>query len=112
MGRDSPGSAGSVRCSFCGKPENEVARMVLGPEIRICDECADLLKRVPWHRTSLLAVAAHAGVDTTGYAIFFSRCQRYDWSHLGGEGLSGSLTVSSIVGGSTLGREMTRRFRR
>ena len=31
-----------LRCSFCGKPENEVHRMVQGHTARICDECVRL----------------------------------------------------------------------
>ena len=29
----------SLRCSFCGKAENQVHRMIQGPGVRICDEC-------------------------------------------------------------------------
>ena len=31
-----------VRCSFCGKKENQVKRLVAGPGVFICDECIDL----------------------------------------------------------------------
>jgi ATP-dependent Clp protease ATP-binding subunit ClpX len=29
----------SVRCSFCGKPEVEVRKVISGPGVFICDEC-------------------------------------------------------------------------
>ena len=32
----------SLRCSFCGKEEHMVHRMVQGPGVRICDECVEL----------------------------------------------------------------------
>ena len=32
----------SLRCSFCGKHENQVHRMIQGPGVRICDECVQL----------------------------------------------------------------------
>ena len=32
----------SLRCSFCGKHENQVHRMIQGPGVRICDECVRL----------------------------------------------------------------------
>ena len=32
----------SLRCSFCGKPESQVQRMIQGPGVRICDECVQL----------------------------------------------------------------------
>lgn len=31
-----------VRCSFCGKSDHQVFRMIQGPGVRICDECVDL----------------------------------------------------------------------
>ena len=32
----------SLRCSFCGKHESQVHRMIQGPGVRICDECVEL----------------------------------------------------------------------
>ncbi|MBQ3723945.1 MAG: ATP-dependent Clp protease ATP-binding subunit ClpX [Oscillospiraceae bacterium] len=32
----------TLRCSFCGKPERQVHRMIQGPGVRICDECVNL----------------------------------------------------------------------
>ena len=32
----------SLRCSFCGKSEGQVHRMIQGPGVRICDECVQL----------------------------------------------------------------------
>ena len=32
----------SLRCSFCGKREEEVRRMIQGPGARICDQCVQL----------------------------------------------------------------------
>ena len=31
-----------LHCSFCGKSENQVHRMIQGPGVRICDECVQL----------------------------------------------------------------------
>ena len=31
-----------LRCSFCGKSEKQVHRMIQGPGVRICDECVQL----------------------------------------------------------------------
>jgi len=31
--------AGKLRCSFCGKNEDEVARLVAGASAHICDKC-------------------------------------------------------------------------
>ena len=36
----------SLRCSFCGKREEEVRRMIQGPGARICDQCVHLCMSV------------------------------------------------------------------
>jgi ATP-dependent Clp protease ATP-binding subunit ClpX len=36
----------SLRCSFCGKREEEVRRMIQGPGARICDQCVNLCMSV------------------------------------------------------------------
>ena len=32
-----------LRCSFCGKPNSEVEKVVAGPGVQICNQCVDLL---------------------------------------------------------------------
>jgi ATP-dependent Clp protease ATP-binding subunit ClpX len=31
-----------VVCSFCGKDQDEVRRLIAGPYVYICDECIDV----------------------------------------------------------------------
>ncbi len=31
-----------LRCSFCGKPQNEVEKLIAGPSVYICNECVDI----------------------------------------------------------------------
>ncbi|MDO4850458.1 MAG: ATP-dependent Clp protease ATP-binding subunit ClpX [Actinomycetota bacterium] len=31
-----------LRCSFCGKPQNQVRKLIAGPGVFICDECVEL----------------------------------------------------------------------
>lgn len=33
-------------CSFCGKSQNEVNKIVAGPDVYICDECVELCKNI------------------------------------------------------------------
>ena len=33
-------------CSFCGKNQNEVRRLIAGPSVYICDECVDLCNHI------------------------------------------------------------------
>ncbi|MBU5627048.1 ATP-dependent Clp protease ATP-binding subunit ClpX [Oscillibacter sp. MSJ-2] len=35
-----------IRCSFCGKHEQQVHRMIQGPGVRICDECVQLCMNI------------------------------------------------------------------
>jgi ATP-dependent Clp protease ATP-binding subunit ClpX len=35
-----------LRCSFCGKTQDEIERLIAGPGVFICDECVDLCVRV------------------------------------------------------------------
>ena len=35
-------NSGSLRCSFCGKGQKEVKKLIAGPGVYICDECIDL----------------------------------------------------------------------
>ncbi len=35
-----------VRCSFCGKSQDEVKKLVAGPGVYICNECIDLCKEI------------------------------------------------------------------
>ena len=35
-----------LKCSFCGKPQIEVKRLIAGPGVYICDECVDLCKDI------------------------------------------------------------------
>ena len=31
-----------LRCSFCGKSQHEVRKLIAGPSVYICDECVEL----------------------------------------------------------------------
>ena len=35
-----------LHCSFCGKNENEVAKLVAGPRVYICDSCVTIASRI------------------------------------------------------------------
>jgi len=35
------------RCSFCGKPQDQVRKLIAGPNrVSICDQCIDLCKSI------------------------------------------------------------------
>src|SRR5215212_4351739 len=35
-----------LRCSFCGKDESEISKLVAGPRVYICDACVAVAKRM------------------------------------------------------------------
>ena len=37
---------GKLRCSFCGKSQDQVKKLVAGPEVYICEECIDLCNEI------------------------------------------------------------------
>jgi ATP-dependent Clp protease ATP-binding subunit ClpX len=37
----------TLYCSFCGKSQNEVRKLIAGPTVFICDECVPLSISVP-----------------------------------------------------------------
>ncbi len=40
------GRPGQLICSFCGKPQEEVKKLIAGPAVYICDECIELCKDI------------------------------------------------------------------
>ena len=42
--KDNQGGQGILFCSFCGKNQNEVRKLVAGPAAYICDECIELCR--------------------------------------------------------------------
>ncbi len=41
-GKDSGDDSKTLYCSFCGKGQDEVKKLIAGPSVFICDECVDL----------------------------------------------------------------------
>ncbi|WP_125709946.1 ATP-dependent Clp protease ATP-binding subunit ClpX [Companilactobacillus zhongbaensis] len=43
---DSTETTGTISCSFCGKTQDQVKKIVAGPGVYICNECIDLCKEI------------------------------------------------------------------
>ena len=41
-----PDDKGQLKCSFCGKTQEQVKRLVAGPGVYICDECVELCNEI------------------------------------------------------------------
>src|SRR5262245_57276946 len=35
-----------LRCSFCGKSDSQVARLIAGPKVHICDSCIGICNKI------------------------------------------------------------------
>src|ERR1700757_3280064 len=60
----SPDSKNTLYCSFCGKSQHEVRKLIAGPTVFICDECVELCMDIirEEHKTTL--VKSRDGVPT------------------------------------------------
>src|SRR5574343_176372 len=50
-------------CSFCGKSQHEVKKLIAGPSVFICDECIDLCNVIIRDETSAIEAVAGAKSD-------------------------------------------------
>ena len=46
MPRISDGATDLLKCSFCGKSQKQVRKLIAGPSVYICDECIDLCNEI------------------------------------------------------------------
>ena len=64
MSKSSSDSKNTLYCSFCGKSQHEVRKLIAGPTVFICDECVELCMDIirEEHKTHL--VKSRDGVPT------------------------------------------------
>jgi ClpX C4-type zinc finger protein len=41
-----PAATGKLHCSFCGKSQNEVTKLIAGPTVFICNECIAICNHI------------------------------------------------------------------
>jgi len=58
MNKTSGSNTGTLYCSFCGKSQREVKKLIAGPSVYICDECIDLCNDIIHEDTSKEAPGA------------------------------------------------------
>ena len=56
----------TLHCSFCGKSQNDVRKLIAGPKVFICDECVGLCNGVIENEEIFDLFAADEGVALTG----------------------------------------------
>ena len=53
----------TLYCSFCGKSQHEVKKLIAGPSVFICDECIDLCNDIIRDETASAELGAPAAAD-------------------------------------------------
>jgi ClpX C4-type zinc finger/Glyoxalase superfamily protein len=71
--QDRPPQQKLLYCSFCGKNQHEVKKLVAGPAVFICDECVDLCVDIVDEQLLLLI----EGDETSARAMPTERLQHY-----------------------------------
>jgi len=66
MARSSDNSGNTLYCSFCGKSQHEVRKLIAGPTVFICDECVGLCMDIirEEQRGTKKETTEHSGVPT------------------------------------------------
>jgi ATP-dependent Clp protease ATP-binding subunit ClpX len=54
----------TLYCSFCGKSQHEVKKLIAGPSVFICDECIDLCNDIIRDETASTELGTPAATDT------------------------------------------------
>jgi ATP-dependent Clp protease ATP-binding subunit ClpX len=57
-------SKNTLYCSFCGKSQHEVRKLIAGPTVFICDECVELCMDIIREETKTTGLKATDGVPT------------------------------------------------
>ena len=57
-------SKNTLYCSFCGKSQHEVRKLIAGPTVFICDECVELCKDIIHEETKSSLVKSRDGIPT------------------------------------------------
>jgi ATP-dependent Clp protease ATP-binding subunit ClpX len=52
----------TLYCSFCGKSQHEVRKLIAGPTVFICDECVELCMDIIQEETKSTLIKTHGGV--------------------------------------------------
>ena len=64
MSKTSGDSKNTLYCSFCGKSQHEVRKLIAGPTVFICDECVELCMDIIREENKSAIAKSRAGVPT------------------------------------------------
>jgi ATP-dependent Clp protease ATP-binding subunit ClpX len=64
MSKSSGDSKNTLYCSFCGKSQHEVRKLIAGPTVFICDECVELCMDIIREENKSAIAKSRSGVPT------------------------------------------------
>jgi ATP-dependent Clp protease ATP-binding subunit ClpX len=64
MSKSNGDSKNTLYCSFCGKSQHEVRKLIAGPTVFICDECVELCMDIIREENKSAVAKSRAGVPT------------------------------------------------
>ena len=64
MSKSNGDSKNTLYCSFCGKSQHEVRKLIAGPTVFICDECVELCMDIIREENKTAVAKSRAGVPT------------------------------------------------
>ena len=64
MAKDKSENKNTLYCSFCGKSQHEVKKLIAGPTVFICDECVELCMDIIKEENKSVATSKSNGVET------------------------------------------------
>ena len=64
MSKSNGNSKNTLYCSFCGKSQHEVRKLIAGPTVFICDECVELCMDIIREENKSAVAKSRAGVPT------------------------------------------------
>lgn len=74
-----------MQCSFCGKRQTQVQRLIAGPGVYICDECIGLCNEILHEAPSTWTASTHATSHPTNIGRngvpWWQRVLRGWWQH-------------------------------
>ena len=73
MSSNKQGKAGEgdrlLYCSFCGKSQHEVRKLIAGPSVFICDECVELCNDIIWEEIQERSISGASSALPTPHEI-------------------------------------------
>ena len=61
---NSTASRNTLYCSFCGKSQHEVRKLIAGPTVFICDECVELCMDIIREENKISLIKSNNGIPS------------------------------------------------